>query len=698
MAAISGITHSIAHLQAKDLRPARRRAGGRRVPCPEETSVDTPKDMKPLTVADVDRLVRAAREARDKAVSRPVESRRADGSWHFPLDLNAFIGAMYIIMLRTTGLIDRPGAREDEAQLIRHMIRQANPDGGFRKSPDSPSCMPITRTTVLSLRLALGEIAARHRPESWFARNAAVDASLDSSIRSTIERAEQFMRAGKPEGGWAFQWDHRLMAQVLAARVDPRRYVPLPPLAPMLAPRALVRVSRSPRLRRAAAQLNWWLRRVLPALALLDREAYRRSPIWGVTARGDGPATSALADKIRGEQDRDGLWACNACHTMLCVMALEATGAPPEDPAIERAYACLRRSLARADGGAFCSGMTGDMWDTGHAICSYLETPGNSAMDAEVRPAIELLLNAQAADGGTGWALGALKHVDRDSTGFALRPLLLARRTAEPDLRRRIDDAAGRAVEWLHPRQNRHGGFSSWQNTFVRCRPGSHGWLKQTLFDVAAPDVTARIAESLAGIDHPKAREMARRSLSFFVGTQCKNGAWWSRWWAGYVVGTDSVLRALGTMGLGMSRTVALEGSLQREAQAAALRGIEFLLTHQNEDGGWGETVEADFDIALAGLGESTPLQTAYTVSALLRCGYPPGEGAITRGVAYLLEEMTDDGRWEDEQATFTIYARAYYYAYPFHNYVLPLNALTDYLQATSRCPTNEQDVTTRGH
>jgi len=41
--------------------------------------------------------------------------------------------AAYVIVQRTTGLIEESGAFEREAGLLRHMILHANTDGGFQK-------------------------------------------------------------------------------------------------------------------------------------------------------------------------------------------------------------------------------------------------------------------------------------------------------------------------------------------------------------------------------------------------------------------------------------------------------------------------------------------------------------------------------------------------------------------------------------
>ena len=46
-------------------------------------------------------------------------------------------------------------------------------------------------------------------------------------------------------------------------------------------------------------------------------------------------------------------------------------------------------------------------------------------------------------------------------------------------------------------------------------------------------------------------------------------------------------------------------------------RGAEWMLSRQNRDGGWGETCFSYEDESFAGLGTSTPSQTAWAVLAL---------------------------------------------------------------------------------
>ncbi len=77
------------------------------------------------------------RRARSLALDRLLERKTAEGCWRQPFDLSAMAGAAYVVMLRTTGLIEQAGAATDEMMLIRHVLRQRNRDGGFFKFPNS---------------------------------------------------------------------------------------------------------------------------------------------------------------------------------------------------------------------------------------------------------------------------------------------------------------------------------------------------------------------------------------------------------------------------------------------------------------------------------------------------------------------------------------------------------------------------------
>ena len=170
--------------------------------------------------------------------------------------------------------------------------------------------------------------------------------------------------------------------------------------------------------------------------------------------------------------------------------------------------------------------------------------------------------------------------------------------------------------------------------------------------------------------------------MRFLLRTQCPNGSWWSRWWAGYIPSAFHALKTYGSLGFRWESPPSTRDRLLLRSHDAMMRAVSFLKQHQNADGGWGETIRADTDTGYAGVSASTPVYTAIAVSGLLACGMPSTRPEIERGISFLLKTMTLDGIWPDEGAIYTIFAGACYYPSPLYSVVIPMNALNDYLES----------------
>ena len=109
--------------------------------------------------------------------------------------------------------------------------------------------------------------------------------------------------------------------------------------------------------------------------------------------------------------------------------------------------------------------------------------------------------------------------------------------------------------------------------------------------------------------------------------------------------------------------------------------GLEFLVSRQNTDGGFGEISTADLNKAKAGVGASTPSQTAWVLMALLsnRSQY---HSQIERAVRYLNAEFKKYGKWQDGHAVGTGHPQIIYMEYPSYPYAFPLKALGHYLES----------------
>jgi squalene-hopene/tetraprenyl-beta-curcumene cyclase len=68
---------------------------------------------------------------------------------------------------------------------------------------------------------------------------------------------------------------------------------------------------------------------------------------------------------------------------------------------------------------------------------------------------------------------------------------------------------------------------------------------------------------------------------------------------------------------------------------------LEWLKGKQNEDGGWGEDLITYKDPSKAGIGPSTPSQTAWGLMGLLPF-LEPADDNIKRGIVHLLDTQME--------------------------------------------------------
>lgn len=130
------------------------------------------------------------------------------------------------------------------------------------------------------------------------------------------------------------------------------------------------------------------------------------------------------------------------------------------------------------------------------------------------------------------------------------------------------------------------------------------------------------------------------RALDYIRREQEADGAWFGRWGVNYVYGTGAVLPALQAIGEDMTQSYIRKAS-------------DWLILHQNEDGGWGESCASYMDPKMMGKGKSTASQTAWALMGLAAVGRPEDERAIADGVQFLIDRQKD-GTWEEPEYTGT--------------------------------------------
>jgi squalene-hopene/tetraprenyl-beta-curcumene cyclase len=242
--------------------------------------------------------------------------------------------------------------------------------------------------------------------------------------------------------------------------------------------------------------------------------------------------------------------------------------------------------------------------------------------------------------------------------------------------------AIARAARWIATMQCKTGGWAafdidndqSWLNEIP------YGDLK-AMIDPSTADVTARVLEMHGRLkqDSELTAEMTSLSeqkisaaLNYLIKEQESDGSWFGRWGVNYLYGTSGALSALAQIDASRYRP-------QIE------RGVKWLLSCQNADGGWGETCRSYDDVSLKGKGPSTASQTAWALLGLLDAvNFDAGLRASTTtsvqsGIQYLLNTQAADGTWQEEAFTGTGFPSHFYIRYHLYRHHFPLMALGRY-------------------
>ena len=239
-----------------------------------------------------------------------------------------------------------------------------------------------------------------------------------------------------------------------------------------------------------------------------------------------------------------------------------------------------------------------------------------------------------------------------------------ARRSGAGD---RYDQAITRAVEWVRGLQSTNGGWAAFDvdnvHDYLNNIPfADHG----ALIDPPTEDVTARCLSMLAQLgETPETSELRGARRPVFARHAAQDGSWYGRWGLNYIYGTWSSLCALNACGID-------HGS--PEIRTA----VNWLLSIQNPDGGWGEDgTSYRLDYRGHEPATSTSSQTAW---ALLGLDRRPGQPRRRRARCARSPRNPGQGWiWDEQRYTATGFPRVSHLRYHGYRKFFPLWALARY-------------------
>jgi len=384
----------------------------------------------------------------------------------------------------------------------------------------------------------------------------------------------------------------------------------------------------------------------------LRRAALRRAEAW-----------------IVERQEADGCWGGIQPPWVYSLIALHSLGHPVASPVMRQGIEGFQRYAIEDEGTFRLQSCISPVWDTGLALMA-LHDAGLAPDHPALIRAGEWLLGEQIFVGGDwqvrcrarpgGWAFefDNVVYPDTDDTSVVMMGLLATALSEETKA-----FALHRGTEWLLGMQSRNGGWGAFDRnntaTFLREIPFADFG---ELIDPPSADVTAHIVELLGRLGRRPGFRPLDRALRYLWREQEPDGSWYGRWGVNHVYGTGAVLPALAVCGWDM-------------ADPRVRKAVGFLLSRQNEDGGWGENIASYHRVELRGRGPSTPSQTAWALLALLAAGEGKGD-PVRRGIAYLVAAQREDGTWDEPCFTGTGFPTDFMIRYHLYRHYFPLMAL----------------------
>ena len=604
------------------------------------------------------------------------------GYWWAELESNVTITAEHVFLRHVLGNSDPEEARRAAA----YILSKQRDDGTWGNWFDGPAELSTTIEAYVALKMAG---VAADRPEMARARAYILS-------QGGIEKARVFTKIWLAMMG---EWDWQVLP------VLPVEFTALPswspisiysfgcwarqtivPLAIVMARKPVVSLPEDARvdelfvngrenadLTVPATKRTGRARFFLAADKLLH--AYDRLP-WK-------PFREAAIRKaerwILDRQEADGSWGGIQPPWVYSLIALQLLGdrLDAEGP-LAKGFAGFYgpQGFAIDDGETFhLQSCLSPVWDTGLAMMA-LEDAGVAPEHPALVRAGNWLLDEQIFTGGDwqarckarpgGWAFEFANDVYPDTDDTAVVVMALMEAGIDSGRRQRAID---RGIEWLIPMQSSNGGWGAFD------RNNTQTWTRDIPFadfgemiDPPSVDVTGHILECLGRLGARVGMRHIDRAVAYLRAEQEHDGAWFGRWGSNLTYGIGSALPGLEAVGEDMRAPY-------------VRRAVDWLLEHQNADGGWGEKIEGYYGPQWRGRGPSTASQTGWALLALIASG-EADHLATGRGIAYLVETQNEDGGWDEEIFTGTGFPTDFMIRYHIYRDVFPLMALGRYRKA----------------
>ncbi len=592
--------------------------------------------MQDLTVSDslpTQADMPTARQTLDRLRAELLDQRSAAGHWVGELSPSSLstataVSAIAAVLLNQSAADQRDSAgRQGHSnsttcwhdQIRRgmdYLRRQQNHDGGYGDTDRSYSNIATSYLVLAASTLALRAAGEGLPGEQLDRLNAyLLNAGELDALRQRYGTDKTFVVP--------------ILTNLAIAGLVPWGKVPRLPFEAAVFPQSMYRLLQMPVVSYA-----------IPALVAIGQARHFCGPqAWLPIRLIRGASVGRTMDVLRRMQPQSGGYLEATPLTSFVVMSLAVTGRT-NNQVCDQGLKFLEQSMSEEGSWPIDTNLA--TWVTSLAMEALTSDPqddGRWCDDA----LIDWHLGCQhrqrhpftgAEPGGWGWSDLSGAVPDSDDTPAAILALKDASKWVENAERlEQMEEAIAAGVGWLQRLQNRDGGWP----TFCR------GWGKLP-FDRSSNDLTAHAirALSVASATSEFRASSTSRGVRFLLKQQQDDGSWLPLWFGNQdrkdesnpVYGTAKVLATVKTEVL---------------PQSVVDRGRDYLIRHQNADGGWGggpsvaawwddreastlsEGSETGADSSETGAGDSGALTEDGKVEAR-KCGVGDGESETRAG------------------------------------------------------------------
>ncbi|BEH09218.1 MULTISPECIES: squalene--hopene cyclase [Geobacter] len=618
----------------------------------------------------------------DSAIERTQEfffrEQLPAGYWWAELESNATITAEYIMLFHFMGLVNR----EKERKMANYLLRQQTTAGYWTIWHGGPGDLSTTIEAYFALKLAgyPADHPAMSKARAFILEHGGI---LKARVFTKIFLAlfGEFSWLGVPSmpiemmllpTGFTFNmyefssWSRATIIPLSIVMAE-RPVRKLPPWA-----RVQELYVRPPRptdytFTKEDGILTW--KNIFIGIDHVLK-VYEASPI-----RPGRKKAMAIAEKwVLEHQEPTGDWGGIQPAMLNSVLALHVLGYANDHPAVAKGLQALANFCIEGEDELVLQSCVSPVWDTALGLMAMVDSgvptdhPSLSKaaqwlLDREVRRPGDWKIKCPDLEPG-GWAFEFMNdwYPDVDDSGI----VMMAIKDVKVKDQRAKEDTITRGIAWCLGMQSKNGGWGAFDKDNTKHILNKIPFADlEALIDPPTADLTGRMLELMGAYGYPKDHPAGVRALKFIRETQEPEGPWWGRWGVNYIYGTWSVMSGLAAFGEDMS-------------QPWIRKAVEWLMSHQNEDGGWGECCESYIDPRLAGTGPSTASQTGWALLTLLAAG-EVASSSVVRGVQYLLDTQKPDGTWDEDAFTGTGFPKFFMIKYHIYRNCFPLMALGRY-------------------